>query len=71
MILCISFIGAVVVLEAWPVYAIFVSRFRGTPLPIATLLGIAVSFALVAALHVIVLAESIRRGLRRLEAIEP
>ena len=27
MILCMSFIGAVVVLEAWPVYAIFSSRF--------------------------------------------
>jgi ABC-2 type transport system permease protein len=71
MILCISFIGAVVVLEAWPVYAIFVSRFRGAHLPISTLLGIAVSFTLVAALHVIVVVESIRRGLRRLEAIEP
>ena len=32
MILCMSFIGAVVVLEAWPVYAIFTSRFTQMPL---------------------------------------
>ena len=36
MILCMSFIGAVVVLEAWPVYAIFTSRFTQVPLSAAT-----------------------------------
>ena len=34
MILCMSFIGAVVVLEAWPVYAWFMSRLHETPLSV-------------------------------------
>jgi ABC-2 type transport system permease protein len=71
MILCMSFIGAVVVLEAWPVYAIFANRFRGTALPVTTLASIVISFTLVALLHVTVLVASIRRGLRSLETLEP
>jgi ABC-2 type transport system permease protein len=70
MILCMSFIGAVVVLEAWPVYTIFMHRFRGTPIPFTSLIGIALSFAAVALLTLGVFAVSTRRGLRQLEAIE-
>jgi len=71
MILCMSFIGAVVVLEAWPVYAIFSSRFTQVPLSTATQVSIVASFAAVVAIIALVLATSIRQGIRRLEAIEP
>lgn len=71
MILCMSFIGAVVVLEAWPVYAIFSSRFTQVPLSSATQVSIVTSFAAVVAIIVLVLVISIRQGIKRLEAIEP
>jgi ABC-2 type transport system permease protein len=71
MVLCMSFIGAVVVLEAWPVYAIFSSRFTQVPLSIATQCSIAASFAAVLALTAVVLVGSVQRGIRALEAIEP
>jgi ABC-2 type transport system permease protein len=71
MILCMSFIGAVVVLEAWPVYAIFSSRFTQVPLTPATQASVAASLLAVVVLIVAVLIGSIRHGIRRLEAIEP
>ncbi len=71
MVLCMSFIGAVVFLEAWPVYAIFSSRFRAIPLDPASQIGIVASFVAVLALIATVLVVSIRSGLRRLEALEP
>jgi ABC-2 type transport system permease protein len=71
MVLCMSFIGAVVVLEAWPVYAIFSSRFTRVPLSTATQISVVLSFAAVVAIIVAVLVVSIRSGIKRLEAIEP
>jgi ABC-2 type transport system permease protein len=71
MILCMSFIGAVVVLEAWPVYAIFSSRFTQTPLSPAAQASVAASFIAVVGLIALVLIGSIRHGIRRLDAIEP
>ncbi len=71
MILCMAFIGAVVVLEAWPVYVIFSSRLAGVPLSAAYRASIAVSFAAVAALIAAVLIGSIQYGLRRVERLEP
>jgi ABC-2 type transport system permease protein len=71
MILCMSFIGAVVVLEAWPVYAIFSSRFTQVPLSAATQASIVTSFAAVVVIIVTVFVLSVRHGIRRLEAIEP
>jgi ABC-2 type transport system permease protein len=71
MVLCMSFIGAVVVLEAWPVYAVFSSRFTGVPLGTAAQVGVAASFAGVVILIATVLVASIRLGIRKLEAIEP
>jgi len=69
MILCMSFIAVVVILEAWPVHAFF--RFGNAPLPISTLVGMSVSFATILVLNVVALVTATRRGLRRLEAIEP
>jgi ABC-2 type transport system permease protein len=71
MILCMSFIGAVVVLEAWPVYAIFTSRFTQVPLNAATQASVFASFAGVIAIIIAVLTYSIRHGIKRLDAIEP
>jgi ABC-2 type transport system permease protein len=71
MILCMSFISAVVVLEAWPVYAIFSSRFTQTPLSPAAQLSVGASLVAVVALIALVLLGSVRYGIRRLNAIEP
>ncbi len=71
MVLCMSFIGLVVVLEAWPVYAVFSSRFQGVPLSSAAQWSVAASFAAVVALIAAVLLLSVREGIRRLDAIEP
>lgn len=70
MVLCMSFIGAVVVLEAWPVYVFFMTRLSGGVFTIASLMSIAASFGAVALLHLTVFIGSVRYGLRRLEQIE-
>lgn len=70
MVLCMSFIGAVVVLEAWPVYVMFMYRFSGTPPHLGAWAGIVGSFTAVAALHVGIFWASVRHGLRRLETLE-
>jgi ABC-2 type transport system permease protein len=71
MILCMSFIGAVVVLEAWPVYALFSSRLYATPLSGFAQASVVGSFAAALALGVGVFVVSTRYGIRRLGAIEP
>lgn len=70
MILCMSFIGVVVVLEAWPVYLIFMHRFSATALPISAWLVILCSFGSVIALTIGVFVVSVRRGMAKLEDIE-
>lgn len=70
MVLCMSFIGAVVVLEAWPVYVFFMTRLSGGVFSLGSLIGIAASFGAVALLHLVVFIGSVRYGLRRLEQIE-
>lgn len=71
MILCMSFIGAVVVLEAWPVYAWFMSRLNEAPLSAAAQTGVAGSLLAAAALTLGVFLFSVRYGIRRLGTIEP
>jgi ABC-2 type transport system permease protein len=70
MVLCMSFIGAVVVLEAWPVYVIFSSHLRKTPIGPATQISVLLSLLAVAGLTVMVFTSSVRYGIRRLERIE-
>jgi ABC-2 type transport system permease protein len=70
MVLCISFIGAVTVLEAWPVYLVFMSKFQHQPLSSAAWSGVAASFALAFSLVLAVFWLSTRWGLHRLEGIE-
>jgi ABC-2 type transport system permease protein len=71
MILCMSFIGAVVVLEAWPVYAVFMSRLHETPLSSMRLAGVAASLGAAFLLTLAVFVSSVRQGIRRLATIEP
>ncbi|MDX2168731.1 MAG: hypothetical protein SF182_16790 [Deltaproteobacteria bacterium] len=71
MVLCLSFIGLVVMFEAWPMYEVFNSRFRGAPITPAVWTSVALSFGAVLALVAAVLIVSVRVGLRRLDAIEP
>lgn len=70
MILCMSFIGLVVVLEAWPVYVIFSSRLAQATPGVAALTSIVASFSAVILLVAFVFGGSVRYGLRRLEALE-
>ena len=70
MILAMSFVGAVVVLEAWPVYSLFMSRLNGLPLSRTTSVGIGLSFAAVFTLNVAVFVASTRYGMRQLESLE-
>lgn len=70
MVLCVSFIGAVVVLEAWPVYVLFTTHLRGEALGAAQATGVVASLAAVLALSSGVFVVSWRRGVRRLESIE-
>jgi ABC-2 type transport system permease protein len=70
MVLCMSFIGALVVLEAWPVYVIFRTRLTGGGLDGRSLLGIAASFGAALSLTTFVVVGSIRFGMRRLERVE-
>jgi ABC-2 type transport system permease protein len=71
MILCMSFIGAVVILEAWPVYAYFMSRLNQVPLSTASLIGVVGSLTLAAALMIGVFVGSVRIGTRRIATLEP
>ncbi|HXQ24375.1 MAG TPA: hypothetical protein VN812_22015, partial [Candidatus Acidoferrales bacterium] len=71
MILCMSFIGAVVVLEAWPVYAWFMSRLHETPLSAVSQISIAASLGAAFVLALGVFVFSTRYGIRRLGTIEP
>lgn len=67
MILALAFIGAVVVLEAWPVYTLFMASFRHRSLTTLEWAGVALSFAGVAVLNLLALTVPMRRGLRKLE----
>lgn len=71
MILCMSFIGLVVVLEAWPVYAVFMGRLHGQPLLPWQWASIVGSLGMAAALIIAVFVGSVRYGVRRLDALEP
>lgn len=70
MILCMAFIGAVVSLEAWPVYAVFTHRLSDTPLSAGVQAGIAASLGAAVLLAIAVFAVSARVGVRRLSLLE-
>jgi len=71
MILCMSFIGVIVVLEAWPVYVIFMSRLHESGISPAARVGIVSSLGTALMLTVAVFTLSVRYGIRRLGTLEP
>ena len=70
MVLCIGFIGLVVVLEAWPVYVLLMSKLQGLPLSAAMWSGILVSFGLALSLALGVFWVSVHWSIARLEEME-
>ncbi len=70
MVLCIFFIGAVVVLEAWPVYVLLMSKLRCLPLSAAMWSGILSSFGLALSLALGVFWYATRWSIARLEGME-
>jgi hypothetical protein len=64
------FIGALISLEAWPVYRLIVVQTAGGTPGLQTMVSMALSFLLVVALNVLVLFVPIRVGLKRLLARE-
>lgn len=70
MVLCMSFIAAVVTLEAWPVYVMFSSQFSEAPLSTAGWLGVAASLGGVVALTLSVFVISVRHGIDSLANLE-
>jgi ABC-2 type transport system permease protein len=71
MIVCMSFIGAVVVLEAWPVYALFSSRLYNRSLSLFTQTTVVASFGAALALAGVVFFWSVRYGIERIKTLEP
>ncbi|HVN86677.1 MAG TPA: hypothetical protein VMW17_17725 [Candidatus Binatia bacterium] len=70
MIVCMTFIGTVVILEAWPVYVLFSSWLRGVPVSPAAWSGVIASFTAAVGVSGAVFACSTLYGLRKLETIE-
>jgi ABC-2 type transport system permease protein len=70
MVLCISFIGAVTVLEAWPVYILFMSKLQHFSLSSTMWSGLVLSFSFAALLTIGVFWFSTRWGINRLETME-
>lgn len=70
MILCVGFIGSVILLEAGPVYTIFMARVQGSAVPLAHWVWITVSFVLVAAINVLAVYWPMRFGVERLSQMD-
>ena len=66
MILSVLFIGSIVVLEAWPVHMVIMSRFLDRPLSGAQILQITAAFALILILCLAGFLLPLYRGMKRL-----
>jgi ABC-2 type transport system permease protein len=70
MFLCVGFIGSVIILEAGPVYTIFMAKLRGEAIPLVHWIWIVVSFILVAAINLLAVFWPMRFGLQSLSRLE-
>ncbi len=70
MLVTMLFIGAVIVLEAWPVYRLILSQTAGGRLSMQSLLWVGLSFLIVLGLNVLAVLLPLRIGLKRLLARE-
>lgn len=71
MTLCMLFIAAVVLLESWPVYALFRYRLAGAGMPWFVQVSVVASFAAATIVCGAVFVVSMRSGIARLRALEP
>ncbi|RLB87975.1 MAG: hypothetical protein DRH10_08350 [Deltaproteobacteria bacterium] len=70
MILCVAFIGSVIVLEAGPVYTVFMAKARGHPLSLIQWVWIGGSFVLVVVLNALAVFWPMRLGAERLARMD-
>jgi ABC-2 type transport system permease protein len=70
MFLCVGFIGLIIVLEAGPVYTIFMARLRGEAISLTHWIWISVSFVLVAAINVFAVFWPMQLGAENLSRLE-
>jgi ABC-2 type transport system permease protein len=70
MMLCVGFIGSVILLEAGPVYTIFMARLQGNPIPLVHWIWITLSFASVAGINVLAVCWPMRLGVKRLSQMD-
>jgi ABC-2 type transport system permease protein len=66
MLITMIFIGAVVALEAWPVYRIFMTQTAGGALPRSGWVGIIASFGMVILINALMIILPMKIGLKRL-----
>ncbi len=69
MILCMSVVGSVVILQAWPTYVLFFRYLQNTPLDRSTWIGVVGSFSASALVIAVAVAEAVRRGLRAIDEL--
>ncbi|GIW45448.1 MAG: hypothetical protein KatS3mg077_2730 [Candidatus Binatia bacterium] len=67
MILCMTVVGSVVVLQAWPTYVLLMNSLQGAQLDRAEWVGVVASLAASAAVMAVAIAEAVRRGLRAMD----
>ncbi|MGH7471055.1 MAG: putative ABC transporter permease subunit [Longimicrobiales bacterium] len=70
MMSSVAYLGAVVMLEAWPVYALLETRARGQPLSSAHVGGLVVGLGLAVALSVALIVMPLRAARERIELME-
>ena len=70
MVMSMFFVGAIVILEAWPVYTIFMAGFNHRVLSLFEWTGIILSFASVAILIGVVAIVPMRMGLKKLSEMD-
>lgn len=70
MILSMIFIGAIVILEAWPVYTLFMAEFHHRALSFFQWAGIVLSFSAVAILNGVAVVVPMRLGIRNISQMD-
>jgi ABC-2 type transport system permease protein len=70
MMTAVTYLGGVILLEAWPVYAFLVSTLRGQPARNSLLLPLVLGIAGAATLTVLAVVLPLRAGVRRVRALD-
>jgi ABC-2 type transport system permease protein len=70
MIYCLLFVGTIVILEAWPVYLIFMAKLGQRAISPGQWAGVGLSFATILILNTLAVFVPMRIGLARLSEYE-